>query len=156
MTGSGDIDIRPAVAGDFAAILALSKGSLKAAYGAFIAADKLAPWAEGDAMDAYVTANIMQMLVALDGDGPVGVVAMEGDLIGLLWVAPDKRSQGIGSRLMRFAEARMRHAGHTRLRVKVFEPNVRAVRFYERHGYVREGVEFEPGAGVNQVLMVKG
>ncbi len=155
MTGSADVVIRPAVAGDLAAIVALCKTSLRATYGAFLDADKMAPWADGEELDKYARANMAHMLVAVDADGPVGVVAIEGDFVGLLWVAIEKRGQGIGSQLMIAAEARMRLDGHTRLRVNVFEPNVGAIRFYERHGWTKQGIEFEPNAGVNQVLMVK-
>ncbi len=113
------------------------------------------PWSEGDEIDKYVRSMLGNLLVAVDCDGISGVAAVEGDLIGLLWVAIEKRGEGIGKVLIAAAEEMIRKNGHKKLRVEVFEPNIDAIRFYERHGWTKQEAHPDPLAGVNMVLMVK-
>jgi len=56
-----------------------------------------------------------------------------------LAVLPDQRRNGIGSRLLRHAEARLAELGCIKVNLQIVEGNEPAVGFYERHGY-----EIEP------------
>jgi ribosomal-protein-alanine N-acetyltransferase len=56
-------------------------------------------------------------------------------------VSPECRRAGLGGRLMREAEARAFAAGARWMELHVFTGNEGAIRFYERLGYVRVGVE---------------
>lgn len=62
-------------------------------------------------------------------DGPVG-------LLEDLYVAPGRRSQGIGAALVTELAAIAGHAGWGQLEVQVDEPDVDAMRFYARHGFI--------------------
>ncbi len=62
----------------------------------------------------------------------MGILVLEDDWIDRLYVDPDRTGSGIGSRLMTVAKAQRA----TGLRLWTFEANVRARRFYERHGFV--------------------
>ena len=154
MTDSG-LQIREAEEADFDAVVDLCKSSLQATYGSFISAERMKPWSEGDEIEKYVRSTLGNLLVAVDQDGISGVVSVEDDLIGLLWVAIDKRGKGVGQVLIVEAEAVIRKNGHTKLRVEVFEPNTDAIRFYERNGWAKREIYPDPEAGVNTVLMVK-
>ncbi len=149
------LEIRQATKADFGAVVDLCKSSLAVTYGAFLDAEAMRPWSEGDELDKYVPARLGSLLIAVDDGLVVGMVAVEDDLIGQLWVAPERRSQGIGKVLLAAAESMIRERGHATLRVEVFEPNVGAVRFYERHGWTRQGTYPEPMAGVDMVRMAK-
>ncbi|EJJ30734.1 GNAT family N-acetyltransferase [Rhizobium sp. CF142] len=61
--------------------------------------------------------------------GPLGM--------GLL---PAYRGQGLGGRLIEAAIAQAREAGMIRIELGVHADNARAIRLYERVGFVREGV----------------
>jgi RimJ/RimL family protein N-acetyltransferase len=87
-------------------------------------------------------------LVALDGDALVGWCDIRrhffpsrahcGSLgMGLL---PDYREKGLGRRLIEAAIEAAREAGMIRIELGVHADNVRAIRLYERVGFVREGV----------------
>lgn len=89
----------------------------------------------------------------------VGFLALEGDLLGHLYVLPEWQGVGVGSRLLEHAKRR-RPDG---FRLYVFQRNTRARTFYERRGlsvvelgdgsWNEEGepdalYEWRPGAGV--------
>lgn len=61
-------------------------------------------------------------------DGPVA-------LLDELYVAPELRSQGIGSALLATARAEARRRGAELMEINVDGPDTDARRFYERHGF---------------------
>ena len=64
-------------------------------------------------------------------DGVVrGMMVLEGDEVKRLFVEPAFQGQGIGAALLHFA-VEEHHATH----LWALEKNVRAIRFYERHGF---------------------
>jgi ribosomal protein S18 acetylase RimI-like enzyme len=60
-----------------------------------------------------------------------------------LYVAPDKRSDGVGSRLLTAAEAQLAAAGADVVSLEAMVANEDAIRFYEREGYHPHRVELE-------------
>jgi GNAT superfamily N-acetyltransferase len=81
---------------------------------------------------AYVTSLFAEheVWVASDGDGVLGFAILSGDQLLQLHVNPDEQNNGIGGRLL--AQAKERRPGGFSL--WVFQKNVGARRFYERHG----------------------
>ena len=97
-------------------------------------------------------------LVAWDGTEPVGHahLAWEGTTLGVpevqdVFVLPERRREGIGSRLTRAAEAEARARGHDRisLSVSIDKPDVR--RLYESLGYADAGLEPQRVLGTIQL-----
>ena len=72
--------------------------------------------------------------VAVEGSAIVGLLALHDDWVNQLYLAPARTGQGIGSELLSLAKAQ-RPAG---LQLWAFQSNVRAIAFYERHGFVPE------------------
>jgi GNAT superfamily N-acetyltransferase len=71
-------------------------------------------------------------------DGPVA-------LLDELYVVPERRGQGIGTRLLKAAEAECARRGGRLLEINVDGEDTDARRFYERHGYTnREPGQSEP------------
>ena len=60
-----------------------------------------------------------------------GFAVWQGNFIHCLFVEPTKQSGGIGTALLQ----RMK-ADHEALELKVYQENVKAIRFYETHGFV--------------------
>jgi ribosomal-protein-alanine N-acetyltransferase len=77
------------------------------------------------------------MLVVQGADGPVGWGAREDgdDYISDLWVMPAAQGRGAGSALLGALERQIAAAGYLRARLETRFGAVRAIRFYERHGY---------------------
>lgn len=69
-------------------------------------------------------------------DGPVA-------LLDELYVAPDRRGQGVGSLLLAAAEAAVIRRGAEAMEINVDGGDTDARRFYERHGYSNT----DPGEG---------
>ena len=108
----------------------------------------------------------LAVLVAVLGDDIVGVITLDANgafptnaphetrvrLVGI-FVEPGRWSSGVGSALMgRFVSiARQADAVGE---VDVWERNSRAIRFYERHGWTRDGTSRPGPAGADYVGFV--
>jgi RimJ/RimL family protein N-acetyltransferase len=111
------------------------------------------------------------------GDWTIMVAEVEGKIVGsvnlqlsALWkrrhtayvgtlLVSGYRGQGIGTQMMRVAEAAAREKGVQKLQLSVFSSNTGAIRFYERHGFEQEAVLKRQfiidGEPLDEVWMVK-
>lgn len=116
-----------------------------------------------DNLDGYLDDG--DVLLALDGDRPVGVLQLTGtddaDVveINLLAVVTERQGQGIGRALVdaSFGEARRR--GCTRVLVATGAVDVGNLRFYQRCGFRMLRIErdaFTPADGYPDPIMVGG
>lgn len=82
-------------------------------------------------------------------DGVVkGFVKIEGTYIARLFVEPVLQNASVGSRLLEYA-VREHNADH----LWALEKNTRAIRFYERHGFIATG-ERKPEDGTAEYLVL--
>jgi len=72
-----------------------------------------------------------QVWLAEDGEGPCGYIAFRPDFIEHLFIRPELQGGGLGLRLLDKAKA-----ASAELSLWTFQQNLRARRFYERHGFV--------------------
>ncbi|MET7457181.1 GNAT family N-acetyltransferase [Streptomyces sp. NPDC005574] len=82
--------------------------------------------------DVVVPSRETWVAEAVDGDGIVGLMVLDGDLLSQLYLAPEWRGRGIGDRFVALAKERSPRG----LRLWTFQVNKPAHRFYERHGFV--------------------
>ena len=80
------------------------------------------------------------VLVAVNKDGVVGFIAIEGAFVEHLYIAPAHQGIGIGDALLKRAKE-LRPDG---LMLWTFEGNHRARAFYEKRGFV--AIEFTDGS----------
>jgi GNAT superfamily N-acetyltransferase len=144
--------IRRAAAADRAAIEAI----VRAAYGGYIARIGKPP---GPMLDDY------RRLIAEDAvsvlEEPPGVVAglivllpkTDHLLLDNVAVHPDRQGQGLGLRLIAFAECEARRRGFTELRLYTHEQMIENIALYTRLGFVATGRGRE--AGYDRVFMRK-
>ena len=82
-------------------------------------------------------------------DGVVkGFIKIEGTYIARLFVEPVLQNASIGSQLLEYA-IKEHHADH----LWALEKNEKAIRFYERHGFIRTG-EKKPEEGTTEYLIL--
>jgi putative acetyltransferase len=83
-------------------------------------------------------------------DGVVkGFIKVEGTYIARLFVEPILQNGSIGSRLLEYA-MKEHHADH----LWALEKNIKAIRFYERHGFVATGEKkLEEGTSEYLIMM---
>jgi putative acetyltransferase len=72
-----------------------------------------------------------QVWLAEAGDGPEGYIAFRSDFIEHLFIRPESQGARLGLALLEKARE-----GAAELSLWTFQQNVRARRFYERHGFV--------------------
>ena len=134
-----DVDIRPANAGDAAQVAVLIR---QLGY-------EMAPDTLRGKLAQLAAGGTDQVLVAASGErllGCIGLHAMpllhaEGALgrITALVIDEAHRGHGIGHELMMAAHAWFKAMGCLRFEVTSGDHRERAHRFYERHGYKRQG-----------------
>ncbi|MBR5658942.1 MAG: GNAT family N-acetyltransferase [Lachnospiraceae bacterium] len=107
--------------------------------------------------ELQVPAIMKNLETALDSlyvydDGVVkGFIKIEGTYIARLYVEPVLQNAAIGSKLLEYA-VNEHHADH----LWALEKNVKAIRFYERHGFVATGEKkLEEGTTEYLILMRK-
>jgi ribosomal protein S18 acetylase RimI-like enzyme len=79
---------------------------------------------------ANIVMRDQEVLVAEAEGAITGFIAMHEDVVHHLYIRPDLRRHGIGSALLERAKERM----PTGFRLWVFQQNLAARRFYEKHG----------------------
>ena len=140
---SGDLTVRRACAADAPAILECLRAAFEPYHSSYTRDafhdTVLTPETLGERLGA------MSVLVAVDPAGNiVGTIACalidanEGHLRAMA-VLPAWQGQGIAPQLLQAAEEELAARGCVRITLDTTEPLLRAVRFYEKHGYRRTG-----------------
>jgi len=141
---------RSARAEDIPALAAIAERSYRAAFKAILEEDVLAGRKAAFFATRFAT-SWRRMLVALEGDRPVGFLLMTDGHIDMLFMDPEADGMGGGALLLRKAEALGARS------LECFRDNHGARRFYERHGW-RLAREYErdfAGRARSFVLYVK-
>jgi ribosomal protein S18 acetylase RimI-like enzyme len=136
------VPIRPATVADADDIAALHAASWRSAYRGIFKDDTLGPSLDGERR-AHWSGKLVAMVpddtvLIADGAGFVAVWAKGdpgfGAYIDNLHVHPERRSAGLGRRLLGEAMRRVAGRGETSAYLWVFDHNVRAIDFYRRLG----------------------
>jgi ribosomal protein S18 acetylase RimI-like enzyme len=146
--------LRPATEADQPAIVDICKTSITTTYGAFMHPERMRPWVDGQEVEHYVARMWPRMTVAVDAEQLLGVVALDGHVIDLLWIRADLRGRGIGSVLMDQAESTLA-TDHDVAELECFAPNRASIAFYEARGYTTVRTYYEAASGVDRVVMTK-
>ena len=137
-----DVPIRPATVADADALAALHAASWRSAYRGIFKDETLGPSLDGERQEYWRTRlgamTPADTVLIADGQGFIAVWATGdpgfGAYIDNLHVRPDRRSGGLGRRLLRAAMQRIAVRGERRAYLWVFDDNVRAIDFYCRLG----------------------
>jgi len=131
-----DIVIRSGAPGDAEAILRLHRASILGLGAEHYSLAEVESWAFGLVPEGYVAAMTEggeTFIVAAAADGRLaGFCSFREDEVKGLYVAPDRARRGVGSALLRHAEAAIAASGCRRIRIGA---SLSGQAFYERHGY---------------------
>jgi ribosomal protein S18 acetylase RimI-like enzyme len=147
------ISIRPATSADLQAVQRLLRETWHATYDAHYGAGEVEEiscrWHAIEALAQQLTYPGSVFLVA-EQTGAIIASSLAHEIepgvikLSRLYVSPANQSRGLGAPLMRETLAGFDPANLVRL--EVAELNVRAIRFYERHGFVPTGaLEYDGG-----------
>lgn len=95
-------------------------------------------------VEALLADPAVTILTARDGDALIGCVAVTVKdtalaYLGMLCVAPDLQSAGLGGRLLAAAEDHARAAGIAAMEMTVIDSRASLIAWYERRGYAHTG-----------------
>jgi GNAT superfamily N-acetyltransferase len=160
LTGSAEVSVRPAVAGDAAAVARVQLVTWRTAYRSVLPAALLDDWDEGAAADAWRTAVTApptpghRLLVAVERDEVVGFAAFgppergaddepdhgaRSTEITAFLVEPRWGRRGHGSRLLAAVADLAREKGTGRLEVWLAESDAVSARFFGSAGWATDG-----------------
>ena len=125
------IQVRQIAEPDVTALVEVWNASKKDAY-PFLSQEQSRTVAEDLAFYRQHLAGRCRMWVAEDDGGILGFMALEGNYLDRLYVAPARQSRGVGAALLEKAK-RLCPQG---LRLHTHQKNHAARRFYEKHGFV--------------------
>jgi ribosomal protein S18 acetylase RimI-like enzyme len=127
----GDDEIRPAGAGDVAAVKAVTD----AAYHPYIERIGVVPVP----MEADHAANVAAGRVFVTGDPVIGLVVLEEHddhlFLDSIAVHPDAHGRGVGRRLLRFVDARARALGLPEVKLYTNAMMWENQKIYPKYGY---------------------
>ncbi len=94
------------------------------------------------------------------GEREAGIIMLDGDSslypgaghISLLYLKPEFRRIGVGSRLISYAAGKYKREGKRHISVRVAESNMSAYSFYKKHGFYEVFRETEET--VRQIVML--
>jgi ribosomal protein S18 acetylase RimI-like enzyme len=151
------VEVRPAVIDDVDGIVSVAEAAWHAAHAPIVgeaAVERfLEEFYDADAFRRLIDDDAALLAVAT-ADAVRGFVAARPDddatdayHLTRLYVEPDRWGEGIGRRLLRWAEDRAAANGAGRLTLGVMAANDRAMGFYEAAGYRRADAFFDDRLG---------
>jgi ribosomal protein S18 acetylase RimI-like enzyme len=147
------MDLRPATCRDARSIAVVHVASIQKSYHGIFPASELNQIDTDDRAEKWrqiLTDANYSTLVAESGEHILGfvnygpcrdedVAAERAGEIMSIYVAPDAWGNGVGRRLLQTALARLAGAGFCEAKLWVLDRNGRAIAFYERAGFARDG-----------------
>ena len=159
--------LREATAADAAIISRMIAASWRSAYQGLIDDAYLARLPEEywlPSMRAWLGSGRMYGLIAEEGGFPVGSVIFGrgrdagsddcGEIVSL-YVLPEVMGRGIGSQLLKAAVAALHEDGYPQVYLWAIEGNVRADRFYLKHGFHRTADRVQYRIGLQDVADIR-
>ncbi|WP_207461347.1 GNAT family N-acetyltransferase [Azospirillum sp. SYSU D00513] len=146
--------IRPATAADLPSLTDTIRRAWIFAYGQILPFDVIQRWACEDWSGNQAAEQWPEITVYEHEGRAVGMVRTEGPDISDLFVHPSCHRRGIGTALLRHAEARVAADGYEDAEVGVVDGNLTALSFYGAQGYARLRVEGETVPGEEAAIFI--
>lgn len=122
-----------------------------------IVPEELCKYRTLDTFAQRVTQYGDQLRVIAQSGQPLGLCVVTGSELSQLFVSPAARGTGVAADLLADGEKRLQAAGTDKAFVKCIPENTRAIRFYEKHGWQKNGIQpstLEISTGVFEIPCV--
>lgn len=153
-----DIEIKKAVLSDAAALADILCCSWSSTFSEILTEDELAKnvnlQKRTEMFKKILKIDGFHNLIAIDGENPCGLCSYgksrDNDLsdygeIIAIHTKPDYWGKGVGNALMDMALSKLRRLGYSKIMLWTFERNFRARHFYEKYGFISDGMIKDSG-----------
>ena len=148
-------EVRPATADDAPAIARIWYFGWRDGHLGHVA-DELVALRTRESFDQRAAARVADTVVATVDGAVAGFIMVVGDEVEQVYVAGEHRGTGLAAALLTEAERLVAANGHDRAWLAVAPGNARARRFYERRGWIDEGLFDYPAATADGPMPVPG
>lgn len=138
-------ELRPATADDAPAIARIWYFGWRDGHLGHVA-DELVALRTRESFDQRAAARVADTVVATVDGAVAGFIMVVGDEVEQVYVAGEHRGTGLAAALLTEAERLVAANGHDRAWLAVAPGNARARRFYQRRGWIDEGLFDYPAA----------
>ena len=138
-------ELRPATADDAPAIARIWYYGWRDGHLGHVA-DELVALRTRESFDQRAAARVADTVVATVDGVVAGFIMVVGDEVEQVYVAGEHRGTGLAAALLTEAERLVAANGHDRAWLAVAPGNARARRFYQRRGWIDEGLFDYPAA----------
>ena len=138
-------EVRPATADDAPAIARIWYFGWRDGHLGHVA-DELVALRTRESFDQRAAARVADTVVATVDGAVAGFIMVVGDEVEQVYVAGEHRGTGLAAALLTEAERLVAANGRDRAWLAVAPGNARARRFYERRGWIDEGLFDYPAA----------
>ena len=146
-------ELRPATADDAPAIARIWYFGWRDGHLGHVA-DELVALRTWESFDQRAAARVADTVVATVDVAVAGFIMVVGDEVEQVYVAGEHRGTGLAAALLTEAERLVAANGHDRAWLAVAPGNARARRFYERRGWIDEGLFDYPAATADGPMAV--
>lgn len=146
-------ELRPATADDAPAIARIWYFGWRDGHLGHVA-DELVALRTRESFDQRAAARVADTVVATVDGAVAGFIMVVGDEVEQVYVAGEHRGTGLAAALLTEAERLVAANGHDRAWLAVAPGNARARRFYERRGWIDEGLFDYPAATADGPMAV--
>lgn len=150
---SDRITLRPARPGDAPTVAEIWRLGWRDAHLGHVP-DELVAIRTDESFATRAAQRVGDTVVAAVNDAVAGFVMVVADEVEQVYVAGDHRGTGVAAALLAEAERLVAANGHGRAWLAVAVGNARALRFYERNGWVDEGVFDYPATTADGTITV--
>lgn len=146
-------ELRPATADDAPAIARIWYFGWRDGHLGHVA-DELVALRTRESFDQRAAARVADTVVATVDGAVAGFIMVVGDEVEQVYVAGEHRGTGLAAALLTEAERLVAANGRDRAWLAVAPGNARARRFYERRGWIDEGLFDYPAATADGPMAV--
>ena len=149
------MEIRKLKENELEKVQEIAKKVIRKNYKAFFAQDAIDWFINSGESDKEFIKNFQNCNVLIDNDEIKGFNIFFDNFIHLMMVDTDVQRAGYGTKLLNFAEQKMKENDFTKMKLETFKENEQGVNFYKKNEWNIESEKQEDGLNVTRVFLEK-